>query len=128
MNDSVNSMFFARFRISDEDINTLIAEFDNVPAKDRSVVKLSIPVSDILRIGGHGKTIYMGDTPETIGTSIASSIDGAQFDTANRHLYLPVTDVQVDEGDPNYIRFYGAGSPTNNLYIVCKSLTKEVVK
>lgn len=121
-------VFNVRFRMQQEDPNTLIAEYDNVGKK--TVTRLRFPIDAIRRISGSSEVIFMGDTAETIGDSIINANQGRNmiFDPRNKFLYMQVRGVELDEGEMNFIRFLGLTEANDMVCIACDKFEKEVVK
>lgn len=121
-------IFNVRFRMQQEDPNTLIAEYDNIGKK--TVTRLRFPIDAIRRISGSFDVIFMGDTAETIGDSIINANQGLGmiFDPRNKFLYMQVRDVELDEGEMNFIRFLGLTGDNDMVCIACNKFEKEVVK
>lgn len=121
-------VFNVRFRMQQEDPNTLIAEYDNVGKK--TVTRLRFPIDAIRRISGSSDVIFMGDTAETIGDSIINANQGRNmiFDPRNKFLYMQVRGVELDEGEMNFIRFLGLTEANDMVCIACDKFEKEVVK
>lgn len=121
-------VFNVRFRMQQEDPNTLIAEYDNVGKK--TVTRLRFPIDAIRRISGSSDVIFMGDTAETIGDSIINANQGRNmiFDPKNKFLYMQVRGVELDEGEMNFIRFLGLTEANDMVCIACDKFEKEVVK
>ena len=121
-------VFNVRFRMQQEDPNTLIAEYDNVGKK--TVTRLRFPIDAIRRIGGSSDIIFMDDTAETIGDSIINANKGRNmiFDPRNKFLYMQVRGVEFDEGEMNFIRFLGLTEANDIVYIACDKFEKEVAK
>lgn len=121
-------VFNVRFRMQQEDPNTLIAEYDNVGKK--TVTRLRFPIDAIRRISGSSDVIFMGDTAETIGDSIINANQGRNmiFDPRNKFLYMQVRGVELDEGEMNFIRFLGLTEANDMVCIACDKFEKEVVE
>lgn len=121
-------IFNVRFRMNQDDPNTLIAEYDNVGK--HTVTRLSIPISGVKRISGCSPVIFMNDDASTIGESIIASNEGRGmfFDANNKYLYMQVCGVEIDAGTPNFIRFLGLTEANDMVCIVCESFDKEVVQ
>lgn len=122
------TVFFVRFRMSQDAPDALIAEYDNIRTKD--VTRLTIPVSGIKRVSGCSPIVFMNDDASTIGESIVSANEGRgmTYDPTNKYLYMQVCRVEIDAGDPNFIRFLGLTEANDMVCIVCESFDKEVVQ
>lgn len=121
-------IFNVRFRMQQEDPNTLIAEYDNIGKK--TVTRLRFPIDAIKRISGSSPVIFMNDTAGTIGDSIINANQGRGmiFDHENKFLYMQIRGVEIDEGEMNFIRFLGLTEANDMVCIACEKFEKEVVK
>lgn len=121
-------IFNVRFRMQQEDPNTLIAEYDNIGKK--TVTRLRFPIDAIKRISGSSPVIFMNDTAGTIGDSIINANQGRGmiFDPENKFLYMQIRGVEIDEGEMNFIRFLGLTEANDMVCIACEKFEKEVVK
>ena len=122
------AIFNVRFRMEQEDPNILIAEYDNVGKG--TITRLRFPIDAIRRISGSSDVIFMGDTAATIGDSIINANQGRNmiFDPQNKFLYMRVCDVELDEGEMNFVRFIGLTEANDMVCIACEKFEKEVVK
>ena len=122
------AIFNVRFRMEQENPNTLIAEYDNVGKG--TITRLRFPIDAISRISGSSNVIFMGDTAATIGDSIINANQGRNmiFDPENKFLYMQVRGVELDEGEMNFIRFLGLTEANDMVCIACEKFEKEVVK
>lgn len=121
-------VFNVRFRMEPENPDTLIAEYDNVGKG--TVARLRFPIDAVRRISGSSKVIFMNDTAATIGDSIVNANQGRGmlFDPENKFLYMQVRDVELDEGELNFICFIGLTEANDMVCIACEKFEKEVVK